>query len=914
MRRPPRHRLLSALYWAGAAASLWLALAAPAAAQPDHGDVRGTVADSSGAPLPGAHVLLMGARDVLVGFGTAGPDGAFQIGRVPTGAYTLRATFIGYAARDVPVSVVEGGTTVGEIRLEEEVGELGQLVVSGDRPPVVLRGDTLVYSAADYAVRPGGKVEDLLRRLPGVEVDADGTVRANGEVVRDVLVDGKEFFGGTPTVATQNLPADAVERVEVFEKRSRMAEFTGVDDGAGRTALNLALKEDRKSGLFGSAASGAGGATPYDGRLRYAGRALVNRFGETTRLSVLGRANNVNRAALSVREYLTLIPRPQSDGSTTTAIKLSDALPMQEQGWEGFSTTSLLGANGLYDPARGPDVQAHYLGYRVRTDRDGRAVRDRLGAGTSFRETEEADRAQTLNAHRLSVHADQTLGPGHDVAARVGLDWTASAGRSRTLLERSDPDGAPVSEAAATSTEDATGLDGDALLTYRRRLGAGRTVVAEVGGAYDGHEARDELASDTRSLVTDLPGATAVRESYQRESADRSGWVDVRATQALGGQRTLQVEVEARHRRQHLSQHAVGLGASPVPLGDGDVEVAHSRQRFGLGYRDQWADLRLSVGLSAERLASASPVSSPVPDRRDAYLLPSLSLTYSFGQNRRLEAQYRAAMQEPEAEELQPFTNTRGAFEVFGGNPALRPEFAHDLDLRYVHFDAFTLRSVLALARVTYTQDAISSSRTVGTDLRQRVTPINVDREWAAYGTGSFGTPVAPLRGSVKLSATLHYRSTVEQLGGLESGVRVLGGSLGVDYQNRTPEPVDVRLGVRLESSGASYSLRPEAGRTVSLLTPRAEVGWYAGRALELRTSVEHRVRVAGSQPERSLKPLWSAETAWAVDPRTRLRLSVTDLLSRGRSISYDETAAYVEQRVTQTLGRYVLLSLERDF
>ena len=903
--------LLLRFCWVAAVALL---LADPMAAQSTPADnaVSGSVADSTGAPLPGAHVLLVGAGDALAGFGTTRPDGTFQISDVAAGAYRLQATFIGYETREIPLDVAGEPVDVGTVRLAEAVGELGQLVVSGDRPPVVMRGDTVVYAASDYEVREGARVEDLLRKLPGVEVDADGTVRANGEVVRDVLVDGKEFFGGTPTIATQNLPADAVERVEVFRRQSEAAEFTGVNDGRGQTALNLALKEGHKNGLFGSATSGAGSATPRDGRLRYQGRALVNAFGRSTRLSTLGRANNVNRAALSIREYLTLMPRPKGGASDSAPIKLSDALPLEERGWEGFSTTSLLGANGLYDAERGPEVQATYLGYRVRTERDGQAVRDQVAGDAAFREREDADRLQTLDAHRLTLDADHDFGEAHDLQAHTDLSWSRDRDGTQAQVERREPDGALASTAAATTVEEARGLKGEARLTYRRRLGAGRRMVAEVGAASHTVDEDDEVTSDNAFFDTEAPIQERISEAYQRRAADGSAWLDVRATQTLGARRLIQLQADLRQRRQHLDQQSTRGDAATIE--DGAAEVRHTRARLGLTYRDQIGRADVALGLAGEWLDAEAPSLSGAVTEPQTRLLPSARFVYTMGQNRRIEADYRTATREPDVTALQPFSSRRGPFETYAGNPALRPEYAHDLDLRYLHFDAFTLRSILVFARLSYTHRAFSSSRSIDDDFRQQVRPLNVDGAWSAFGSASYGTPMRALKGSVKVSASMRYRQTTERLNGLDNAITVLGGSVGAEYQNRTPEPVDVRAGLRLEYSAASYALRPATGRTVSYLTPRAEIGWYPGWRLELRTRAEHRLRLARAQDEQLLIPLWDVEAAMGVGPRTRLRLSVTDLLGRSRSIRYDETAAYVEQRTTRTLGRYALLSLEHDF
>ena len=892
------------------------ALAGPAAqAQPEPAEdgrsVSGIVADSAGAPLPGAHVLLLRQDDaVLVGFDLAGTDGAFQIERVPDGSYVLRASFIGYASQEIAVEVRGEAVEAGEVRLVEEASELGQLVVSAERPPVVMRGDTLVYDASDFQVRQGAKVEDLLRKLPGVEVDADGTVRANGRVVQDVLVDGKEFFGGTPTVATQNLPADAVERVELFDRRSSLSEFAGVDDGQSVQALNLELKEDRKSGLFGSAEGGPGSATPTDGRLRYAGKGLVNRFGADARLSVLGRANNVNRAGLSIREYLSLVPRPETNGGGSTAFTISDALPVGDRARDGFSTTSLVGANGSYEPAPQTEVQATYLGYRVRTEREERASRERLSGDQAFREEEDADRLQVLAAHRLALVADRAWGDGHGVELRSDVQVSSSRAESQVEAERFGLDGDRLPSAAAASALDTESLRGEAALTYRRRLGDTRTLAAELRAEHSETDEEDRLLLETQLSPTAPPFAE--QQQYRSGEAVSGAGLEVRGTQRLGTHQMLQVSAALNTQAHRLTQRAQDL--APQPAG-GTLGVVHERSRFGVDYRGRVGALHVGAGLGAENTRAAGGEGDVAfGERSRLRLLPSAALRYVPAQSRRFEAEYRTSTRVPGVQALHPFARARGPFEIYQGNPALRSEYVHDLDLRFIHFDAFTLRSMFAFARATYTRGAISSARTVGADFRQHVTPVNVEQAWSLLGTASVGTPVRSLKGSITLSGNARYAQTTELLNGSDNQVGMLTASAGAEYQNQTAEPLDVRLGAQVRASAASFSLNPALNRTVAHLVPSLELGWYPGGGAELRTAVEYEARLHGDAAGAARTPLWGAEAAVGVGPRARLRLTATDLLGRSRSVGYEEGATYVEQSVTRTLGRHVLLTLEYDF
>ncbi len=232
-------------------------LGAASNAQKTKFNLTGNLKDTLGEPLAGATVVLLYAEDsVFYKFSVTEEDGSFTIKKAKVGAYVFQATFIGYKTFSKAITITDGDVNMGIIKLEAAITDLGEVVVKADAVPLEIRNDTIAYNADAFKTQPGAVAEDLLKRLPGVEVDKDGTVKAQGEEVQKVLVDGKEFFGKDPQTATKNIPADAIDKVEVYDEQSDMAEFTGVDDGQRSKTINLTLKKDRKKGLFRECRSG----------------------------------------------------------------------------------------------------------------------------------------------------------------------------------------------------------------------------------------------------------------------------------------------------------------------------------------------------------------------------------------------------------------------------------------------------------------------------------------------------------------------------------------------------------------------------------------------------------------------------------------------------------------------------------
>ena len=207
--------------------------------------VSGIVRDTNQMPLIGATTVVQTAADSLLsGFAITDSEGQFEIKKVKPGDYLLQITYLGFETFTQPFSVEKDQSAIklGDLTLVPENTILDEVLVEGEIIPIIINKDTIEYNADAFKTKPNAVVEDLLRKLPGVEVQRDGSIRAQGEQVDKVLVDGKEFFGNDPKMATKNLPADAIDKVQVFDKQSEMAEFSGINDGREEKTINLALK------------------------------------------------------------------------------------------------------------------------------------------------------------------------------------------------------------------------------------------------------------------------------------------------------------------------------------------------------------------------------------------------------------------------------------------------------------------------------------------------------------------------------------------------------------------------------------------------------------------------------------------------------------------------------------------------
>ncbi|MBP8067244.1 MAG: TonB-dependent receptor, partial [Pedobacter sp.] len=259
--------------------------------------VKGIVADSTAnLKLRNATISILNAKDsTLYKFTRAAESGTFDIQPMRAGNFILLLTYPDYADYVYHFKLDEANPSFNfrTVNMRTKATLLNEVIIKGQAAAIKIKGDTTEFNAGSYTIQPNDKVEDLLKKLPGIEVDKDGKITAQGKTVQKVLVDGEEFFGDDPTLVTKNLRGDMVDKIQLYEKKSDQATFTGVDDGEKTQTINIKLKEDKKNGYFGKVDVG-GGTDDF-----YSGQILFNKFKAKEKFSLFGTASNTGKTGLS---------------------------------------------------------------------------------------------------------------------------------------------------------------------------------------------------------------------------------------------------------------------------------------------------------------------------------------------------------------------------------------------------------------------------------------------------------------------------------------------------------------------------------------------------------------------------------------------------------------------------------------
>lgn len=879
-----------------------------AQAQNTRFEVKGVVADSAGVALPGATVVVLTRADsVLTKFAVSNNSGSFTLRRLLAGEYILQISFVGYQTRRDDFDITNADINRGTIAMSLLVSELDELVVSAEHIPFVVSRDTLSYNARAFQTRPNAVVEDLLRRLPGIEVEEDGTITAQGETVRNVLVEGKEFFGKDPTIATKNLPADAIERVQVYDKLSDVAEFTGIPDGEDEKTINLVLTEDAKSGYFGKISGGFGGAA--DDQSRYAGEATINRFTPTTQIGIIANANNTNNPRFAWGSFQSFMGQA-GGGGTQVGGNLNN----------GFSETLALGLNVSHEFGNKSWIRSSYFLSSLDNLQD-RVVQQQqlLGSDVSALIDQTSSQNSDNLSHNVNVNAQATFSEGHDMRLRGNL--TASSSSLSSLGYREMKNAVGLIQNTSTTGYATTGdnLGGNAQLTWRKKLSEnGRSIFLVAKASLNDSDLSSDL--DSRTDFYEAGDVITYDEILQEQSKLGNTFTQsqrLSITQPFGSGRVLEVfgERSAIDQDQTKSVYDLASGTSVInDLLSSGFDRTYSYLRAGVqfsrnvkgswyagGFNVQWSDLDGTVLDQDEKISNGY-----------THILPWGRFKLMLDDAKSVEVQYRTSTREPTMTELQPFANNTNPLNIYIGNPALTPEYRHSINASYRFFDRFTFLNLFTSFRTTFTKDKIVLSRTVDEEkFSQVVTPVNSDGGWSSNGRFTFGSPIRAIGARVNLSNSVLYSTGSEFINDEENESRLFRNTIEVSLDNRFKDLFDIRAGSRLTYNNVNYSLNEKLNQSYVNTTYFARGTYYLGEAWSISTSVNYKVfdqEVFG--PGQNIALLETSISRLLLNDSVQIELTGLDLLNQNEGVNFTNSTTFIQEERIESLGRYMMLKV----
>lgn len=883
--------------------------------------LRGKINDPENAGLPNATVLLLNPSDsTMVNYGLSNLSGSFEIRNLARREYLMRITYIGFGTHFEKIVPPEGNLLdLGAIRLENERVTLIEVLVQEERIPMRIRNDTIEYDALAFKPLPNEVVEDLLKRLPGIEVQSDGGVVAQGETVRRVLVDGKEFFGRDPKMATQNLPADAVSKVHVFDQRSEQSLFTGIDDGQRERTINLELKEDRKEGLFGNS------SLAYGTDERFQGKTNINRFDNKGQLSILGMGNNVNQTGFSMGEYLNFSGGAQSllggggGGGGAMQITMNSAsIPISFDGrpaTNGLMTSWAGGANVNRKLGQKTEVTASYfynqLGHDVSQDLERENF---LPSGNFFFDQQSLQDNRNYN-HRLNLRLDHKFSDASSLLLTANTSANKTESIQQSISQTLNAEGFRQNSSQQMTESNGQRLSLESSLLLRQRLNKpGRTITAGLNFSSLGNDQEANLDALNRFFGNN-PYDQPLLQFSTLGNLNNSLGLNANYTEPLGNRRFLEANYRITRNYNEVDQQVFDIEGelqTENELLTNKYNNTYLFQRGGLNInqnRDRY-NLTLGTNLQVTSLRGNIITSNQEINKDYTHVLPVVRFNYEFSNFRRLMANYETSVQEPSVLQLQPLIDNRDPLNLYVGNPELKPSYRHRATLRFNTFNPLTSFGFFTFLTADYVKNAITNATSLDEQLVRTITPVNVKDNMSLRANVNFNVGLTKIKSRFQVGSTVTHSQSVNILNGVEQDIanNILGGNARFTF--RPNDKFETSLTANINQQLTKYEFS-ELEQAFLNQTYGSEISWTFLKDWRLGTGYRYQIYEGRTEAfDRKIPMLdFSLSRSFLKGNAGELKLAGYNLLNKDLGVTQSADANYIQRQVTNSLGRYFLLS-----
>ncbi len=684
--------------------------------------IKGAVGDSVlKVKLLNSHISILNAKDsILRKYTRSAADGSFTITGIPAGKYLFMVTYP-ECADYVETITLEGNNTtrnMGNINMDLKTRLLGEAMVKGAAIGLKLKGDTMVYDAKAYKIQPNDKVEDLIRQFPGIKVDKDGKITAQGEQVKKVLVDGEEFFGDDPLLVTKNLRADMVDKVEVYDKKSDQATFTGVDDGVRTKTLNVKLKEDKKSGMFGKVDVGKG----TDGY--YEGQTLFNKFKGKYKLSVYGTTSNTGRNNLGYSDNdrlgtssLTTVVLDDGSSYQTSG---GDALDQSNYSGVGFPSARTGGAH--YDTKFNSDKSTINTNYRVGA----------LSLTTILNSLEERNlpgNSQIINsdnntyAHSFRQKADVVYQntPNQNSNLKIGIDGSikTTENKSSSLSTTRDSTGKLLNSTTINNNNDAEQKTFNATIIYNKKFTkVGRTISFNASEAFNQTYTNGYLLSN---IYTTVNNQTTTTDQYKPTKVSSSVLnTNIVYTEPLTKKLSLAFNYglginNSLSNRESYNQSATGNYDVLDINFSNNYKFNQLTNQIGAIFNYKYADGVLNFGTKASAVdyKQIDQYTGGIFRRDFINWSPQFRFQHNFSPSMNYNFSYNGNNSQPTINQLQPVGNNLNPLNIVIGNANLSPSFRHNFNTRFTANQRITSRYMYISGSYSFVENVVISNVTI---------------------------------------------------------------------------------------------------------------------------------------------------------------------------------------------------------
>ena len=897
--------------------------------------------------------------------------GNASIAKLKKGTYTLRAELMGYKTYTKEVAL-EKNVDLGTVKMLEDAEVLDAAKVTDIGNPIVVKKDTVEYNASSFKTSDNDMLEQLLKKLPGVEVAADGSITANGETIKKITIDGKTFFLDDPQLASKNIPAKIIEKVKVVEKKSDQALFTGIDDGEEETIIDLKLRPGMAEGWFGNIMGGGGHDVPGAGSdmndWRYQGAAMIGRFTEKSQISIILNGNNTNNRGFN-----------DVAGGMMQGMRGGMGMGRGMGGWgggNGIATTWMGGVNGafsLFDKAmdlagnyvyNGSDRNVIESSSKTTYMEDGSLINNSSGRDNTF---SQGHRFGVRLEHKFSENTSILFEPQFNFG---GGHYSENSGFNTSSLATGATDTVKVNKGATNNSGANNNWNTSGFFLFRQRIGKpGRTISANIRYNFSNNEMNGFNRSLTEVFdaagVPDPSKQEIVNQRFDRYSKGTSLSGRVAYTEPLTEHLFLEANYQYSWNKNVSNKDTYASGSNVIvndvpvfdPVGavldqvySNSIENESHNQRAGVSLSYQTKKFRAQLGAAVNPTNTYNKTNGKIYTNKVVNWSPQAMMFYEISENTNARLFYFGNSAQPSTSQLMPVPDNSDPLNVSLGNPYLQPYFSHNIRMRFGYTNKKTFTSVNANIRGSIVDNALTNAQWYDKAGVRYSIPVNglanssvnanvfVNAPFGKSGFSIFVMTFMNYNESVSYVGTNNFRDTkADQYYDSENAVfrheqfhsdygtledhpdmfsvnktQTLGYTqrLRLTYRN---DFVEVNAGGRTRMNKSWYTLNKELQPTWNNQV-EGSMNWTIPGGINLIAEARYNW-YNGYTTEQEDEIILNAEiTKLLFKKKFTLALRAYDILGQSKNLSVSDSSNYHLESRNNTLGRYIILSLTYRF
>jgi hypothetical protein len=914
--------------------------------------ITGKVCDASNrSVLIGAHLTLTVKSDsTRKQYAGTNVDGLFSFENIIRGSYLLKASFLGYQDFTKPVTVTGSAYDCGTIYLTQKIIQMSDYVVTGAVPLVDQVGDTVQFNSKAYKLNADASAEDLVTKLPGVTVE-NNTVKSQGEEIKQVFVDGKRFFGDDPTIALRNLPAEVIDKIQVYDKLSDQAELTGFDDGQSTKTMNIITRQDRRQGQFGRATAA------YGQEQRYQVGGALNLFNAGQRITFIGQSNNINQQNFAQQDFLGVLGgggsmgggggggrggggssmggggRGQMSVRATSSGPGSNFFTPQQN---GVTATHAIGGQYTDAWASNLNVEGSYFFNRTENHQENQTTRQYFVVNDTnayYNENGTSDRNNTN--HRFNLRMEYAVDSTNMIifAPRVSVQLNNST--SSTIGQNAILQNVIQNQSLRNSGTDVTGYTSSNSLIYRHKYELpGRSISFQMNV-----NANDRQSDGSSQSWNTYHHRTATGDSITGDDLDQKLNSTVNGysvsgtatyTEPLSVNTLFQINYSPSYSEQASDKRSNDYDTLTNaydhfnPLFSNTLKTYYTTNSGGVGLQYRDGEINSLLGVNYQQSAFTANRTYPNSLRTEKSfdnVLPAATLHWRFDKSRGLQFLYRTSTNPPSVTQLENSVDNTNPLMLSTGNPDLKQYYTHSLTARYNNTNVTSLQSIFLLVSGTYTLDYIGNATYFATrdstlpggavwnQGAQLTKPMNLGDQQSIRFMATYGTPIDLISSNMYLNLGYTIGVTPSIVSGLSNTISANTISPGISLNSNISQDFDCMLGYNANFNKVRNTT--QANYDYFSHTASGKLQWIFWQGFTFRTDVKEQLNSNGAANIRQEFVLWNLSIGKKLfsNDRGEIMLQVFDVLNQNKNVTQSVEDTYVEEVRTNNLNRYFLLT-----